>query len=432
MKKIFIVSAFGRGLWLASDLMRRGFEVSLCDVSEVLGRWAPEDMEGPFGYFSSERILPTQMERLVCDDPSEATNNGFTVWLKSGPVEFKGPLTKHRLEKLGVNSEVIRYLSEFDVMSLESSQSLKAEIQKLPFLERWPASLAHQFSSSAYLSAPSALEQGRPDPLFNSYNLRTPTRPGIEKALAWCESVGVKVLSRSRVLDMAIEKKQITGLEIQGAQTGFIKADQFVWTLSSTETKFQNQEMSRKLFLSIGLEPEWCWVKFRVRLQKCRETEALPLCFLMIEDLEFAWTHSNFIFIRRTGVSEDFDFWLRIPASQRFQKQYLMDRCNEALELFNRRAERLGALLVDPPQEHIYTFEDLGPARSPVYNKESLTHFIKSAKANIFTNLHLDGPEQWDHLGWEGMFQHQRSISHSIQEWNDKIVAAEKRKEARK
>ena len=62
---VTIVSAYGRGNWLAAELSNLNHRVSLVDVSKGLGRWAPEDWEGPFGFFQSEHLLPSQVESLI-------------------------------------------------------------------------------------------------------------------------------------------------------------------------------------------------------------------------------------------------------------------------------------------------------------------------------------------------------------------------------
>ena len=94
---VSIVSIFGRGHWLATELARKGIPVSLIDVSDSMGNWPAEDWEGPFGFFKNEKLLASQLERLIEDQEVQENAQGFSIWLESGPLEMKGPLTQHRL-----------------------------------------------------------------------------------------------------------------------------------------------------------------------------------------------------------------------------------------------------------------------------------------------------------------------------------------------
>ena len=61
---VVIVSAYGRGHWLAEELVKQKWTVSLFDVTGALGDWEPEDWEGPWGFFDTSDLLPTQRARL--------------------------------------------------------------------------------------------------------------------------------------------------------------------------------------------------------------------------------------------------------------------------------------------------------------------------------------------------------------------------------
>ena len=53
---VVLVSAFGRGHWLAANLVAEGIPVDLIDVTERMGVWPVEDTEGPFGFFKNEKV----------------------------------------------------------------------------------------------------------------------------------------------------------------------------------------------------------------------------------------------------------------------------------------------------------------------------------------------------------------------------------------
>jgi len=103
---IVIVSTFGRGHWLAAALAQEGIKTTLVDVSSKLGVWPAEDLEGPFGFFRNERISESQMERFYSDEAFEELQNGFPKWLNGGSVQFKGPLTKFKIENSKLSTHV--------------------------------------------------------------------------------------------------------------------------------------------------------------------------------------------------------------------------------------------------------------------------------------------------------------------------------------
>ncbi|RYZ83513.1 MAG: hypothetical protein EOP06_19855 [Proteobacteria bacterium] len=84
---VLIVSAHGRGHWLAAELHREHIPVTVIDVSSKLGVWPPEDLEGPFGFLKSEELTPSQSERVFAEDAYISVDEGFTTWLPDGPLE---------------------------------------------------------------------------------------------------------------------------------------------------------------------------------------------------------------------------------------------------------------------------------------------------------------------------------------------------------
>ena len=165
--EVCIVSIFGRGHWLAAELGKKGIPVSLLDVSAQMGHWAPEDWEGPFGFFKTESFTETQMERLFEDESTQMLDQGLSIWLKSGPLEMKGPVALHRLAQLGISEKVIQYVQ---------GQVILEQISNLDFKNSWLAHLAHGFSSNVSTLLPETYSEGRRQNLFASYFHRPATR----------------------------------------------------------------------------------------------------------------------------------------------------------------------------------------------------------------------------------------------------------------
>ena len=145
---VAIVSIFGRGNWLADQLVKAKKKVILIDLSDEVGRLAPEDCEGPFGFFHSDQIQSSQIERLneeVYHDPVE---NGYTLWLKSGPIELKNNLTSYWLKHLNVSEETQEYVLNFNQYEPSECLEKRRELEDQPFEETWLAHLAHQVAGN--------------------------------------------------------------------------------------------------------------------------------------------------------------------------------------------------------------------------------------------------------------------------------------------
>ena len=383
---VVIVSVYGRGQWLSAELARRGLKVTLLDISEQLGRWTPDDWEGPFGFFRTEKLRPMQLERLLEDDAPEMCVNGFTIWLRSGPLEMQGPMYRHRLEKLNYEVSHLKTLSEKINSSVHEEQPLKTQ---------------------------------RPQNLTESFSIRQASRPGYERSLDWCEASGVQVIAKARVKDISLgDRNSMTGVEIQATQSGLLKADQFVWMLSSEETHYISKKISQVLFPKGYLEPEWCWVRYRVRMSACLERDALPIHVVIVENEDFSWTHENLLILQKTFSSDQFDLWMKVPSSQRFQKQYLVDLSKKFLQILQGRMPSVMIEVLDYPQEYNYTFEELGASRFPVFSEKQKQKFYK----RDFRNTHFDGPEFWQNLGWNGQMLHQDLIEDNLMKWWKKLL----------
>lgn len=421
---VILISAFGRGHWLAAALAKEGIKTTLIDVTSKLGMWPAEDVEGPFGFFRTERISEMQMERLSFDDPFDEVPNGFTLWLKQGPWEFKGPVSKFKFEQSTLAPVVKDFL--FGGAGEKSAKALYKNLDSLSFDQSWILHLAHQFAGTVYSPNSKGASVGDALPLTSSFLIRQATRNGLEKSLEWLATKGVEVIRPQQIMDVSFGGgRSITGLELSGENQGLFRLEQIVWMLSSEETYFLNERLGKYFFPEGALEPEWCWVRYRVGLQACFERDRLPLHTLVVDDVDSPWTHENFMVLQRTRLPDQFDVWMRIPTVQRFNKDYLTVR---SLRMKNHLLMRMS--LADPqilsfPQEYYYTYAQLGASRFPTY---SVKHKTRKAKSG-YGNLHLDGPELWAHYNWSSVFESQEIIKQKILTWwKEKLLKEQKEK----
>jgi hypothetical protein len=409
---VLIVSAYGRGHWLAAELHRENIPVMLIDVTSKMGAWPPEDLEGPFGFFKPEDLTAAQSERVFAEDAFESVDQGFTAWLPEGPLELKSSLTQYRLSKLDQSKEVY-----------ESLFSNKQGGKNLPSLQKWAAEnfskswilhLAHQWAATTYAPNTRASLSGRALRLMNPFYVRKATRAGQQKSFDWLVSKNVEVYSKTEILDLSFKnKKMISGVEIHGERSGLMHVEQLVWMLTSEETYFVNPKIAKYLFPEGELEPEWCWVRYRLKMQACQERDTLPLHMLIFDHISSPWTHQNLMVLQRTALEDQFDAWIRIPYVQRFNKEYLRIRGEKVMEILRKRLSLALPEIQSYPQEFYYTYSQIGPSSFPVFGQG-----VESRREQmVFSNLSLDGAEIWKNYSWDDQFDNQKMIRENLTRW---------------
>lgn len=419
---VILISAFGRGHWLAAALAKEGIKTTLIDVSTKLGVWPPEDVEGPFGFFRTEKINELQLERLYSEGPYKELPNGFTLWLKEGPFECKGPLTQFKLDKFALAKDVRNLLS--DGSNEKGGRSVYKNINSYDFSETWFLHLLHQYAATTYTASAQGATIGKAISAFSSYFVRQATRNSLEKSLEWLETQGVEVIKSQQIQDASFGKKIVSGLELSGKNQGLYRLEQLVWMLSSEETYFLNERFGKYFFPDGALEPEWCWVRYRLGFQQCFERDHLPEHSLVIDDLYSPWSHENVMIVQRTTLPEQFDVWIRIPAVQRFNKDYLTSRSFGIKKHLLSRMALANTEVLNYPQEYYYPYAQLGPARYPVFNKSE-----SDRGKSIYKNLFLDGPEIWSHYSHDAYFEHHELIfQRLVNWWKEKLLKQQKEK----
>ena len=418
--QVVIVSAYGRGHWMAAQCSRMGISTILIDVSEKIGSWVPEEIEGPLGFFQDENLDESQVERLLEDDSSQEVKNGFTLWLKSGPLEMKGPVTAHRLKQLNVSGEVRDYILNF-------SSELKRKLSHLSFAETWLAQLAHAYSENRFSLNSSAMESTKPAPIFSTFSIRMSSRQGHQRSLDWCRRLGVKVIEKSIIKDISIrDRRSVRGVEVQEDQSEksqHLECEQLIWCLSSEESGMMGSRFQEVFYPQGALESEWLWSRYRVKISEGRGRDELPLHSVIIEDLGKPWTHSNFIILQKTGSADFFDAWMRLPSVQRFNKSYLAMRGMELVSVLMSRLVRFKVEVSNYPLGYDLTYNQIGPTRQPIYDPAVRDKWRTAEYQNVF----LDSVEQREGLGLQYQIIRQKQIIHNIDQWWKKVLAKEKK-----
>lgn len=402
-----VVSAFGRGHWLASELNREKMRVLLVDVTSRLGVWPVEDAEGPFGAVKIDSFENTFLERLNNDDPIENAENGWTFWFPDGPFEFKGPLAKFHAERL-------RWPDHWLEIFARGGRVSELDLDSGDFLRTWPLALSHQLGATRYLPAARALEAGRPIPFAASFGVRQATRQGLTRNLDWLREKGVVVTDKTEVLDVSFKsRREIMGLELKGDPGGLVRADLFVWTLTGGETRFLSPKLAEALYPGGVVDPSWCWIRYRLSVAREPEVARLPLHTVLIEDLEYPWAHSNVVILGKTTAEERLDAWIRIPALQRFNRDYLAEHGRRIVEKLQRRMPTSKPEMQSLPQEASYTSQELGEPRVPLWDLQPSPAAGRRRAGNLF----FESPENRENHTLDCEFDHQRALRDRAMQW---------------
>lgn len=407
-----IVAREDRGHWLAGKLRRKGYSVALIDASSSLGRWAPEDLEGPFGIMRSPNLSAKQWAKTTEGHITKNSDRGFVVWLENKALELKGlnfayHKTIHPELALAEN-----YFSETDGASPDKVQLYNEKLNLTDFSKNWPIQLGHAFSSNINYPNARAIHPKRPFPLFYNYFVRETSRYSNEQSLLRLEQEALCVFPNSVLKDVSVdERNKIEGFEIQsGSHSEIVRSKNWIWLLSSEETEFLNSELYNKLYNVPSVKSEWNWMKTRMKFQDSENLDQIPDQLLMIQDLHLPWSHDNFVQVLRNGTDNEFDFWVKVPSIERFRKEYLDNIQRQVLQKFKNRIPGIELSKLQMPAEYYYSNEELGPSPFSLYDEKSL----KSFSPKKWKNLTFDGPEFQSRLdlGYRLMKQQR-----SVKEW---------------
>lgn len=424
---VVIVSAFGRGDWLAGQLANRGWKVTLADVSlSLISDADPEaltEAEGPFGLFSGGDIPPSYVERFHEEGRTVSVDNGLTLLLADGPLELKGPLAPHQLSRAGVSSVATEYLRGL-TDPLQSSKRLYRQALGEPFRQNWLAGFAHQLASPRLIENHRALHEGEAVPIFAPFSYRRPTVKCREWTHDSLKARGVFVRFPSKVVDVRLTGKLIDAIEIQDADGGVELARAYVWALTTGESRRFPENLFKKLFPGGAAEPKWYWQRLRLDLGGARSDETLPSYFVMLGDVFLPWTHSNLVVFRRRSESRAFDAWVKLPIRARFDGSYLERIAREVELVFGKRMPLLA------PRVEVPGIAEQELAENPrwgIFSEEPFSNLETLAVENFF----FCGPERWTSLDWLGAFRHQQQILVQLDKLKLRWDAEERRRRAR-
>lgn len=408
---VAVVGSFYNVGWVASELSRQGWSVLYIDLHSGLGCWPMEDVEGPFGFFSSETINPFFVEKLNNEEAMVSQDTGFTVCLGSGPLEFKSSFIQYQLQAMGVSDEFISRLESSTGNFYQSGQKILA--LDADFKKSWLEFLSRSLSSQRDVVFGDQVESEFPLPLMNPFFTRFLSRRSLEKNHQWLQRQNIDAFDQTQILDFALDSnKEITGLEAKGELNGIVHFKTLVWGLSSEETYYYKPQLGKIIYPKGVTEPVWTWARYSVEVILDREMQQLPLHSVWIEDVYAPWTHENLLIWQRTTFENRFNVWILIPNNQRFNQEYIKYYGKKITQKWEKRFETSAAKIQNYPQEYIYTYQDLGPSRWVRYHSKHQ----RSIESKDYDNVFFNSYEVWDQLNRETQFQSQKKLINKVTE----------------
>lgn len=414
MFDVVIVSVFGRGHWLAAELSQRPIKVGLLDFSENLGRWSPEDWEGPFGVLRDEVLTHSQVARLGEEDYQEPVERGFCVWTSEGPSDSMGLLSAHMLEKDIIWNRAREYWREYaGAQTTDSQHQVQQRWGAEPFQNNWLIHLSHQLASHCYVENSQAIHYGRPLSIFSPMSVRRNSRRGFHQSVESCRSRGVEVFAKSSLEDLISESREISGIEIKGEWSGALKSRYYIWLLSSEETHKLSPRVGEKLFAKGPLQPQWVWLRYRIRLDVGRYADVVPNHMVLLNSVNLPWVNENMLILQRSLNIAEWDVWVRAAHLHRFHRAHLDELGEKICGHLSHKWRGASVEIIQKPQEHSYEYADLGPSLWPVYQADQV---VEKRGASL-RNISYGGPENWLNLDWVSRFAADEKCLSEYQSW---------------
>lgn len=429
-----IVSAYGRGDWLAGECATRGWKSTLLDLTEVVAGVSQADgprfqevltdAEGPFGFFLGDDVPEAFSEVMARQGDFLPSPEGFTVWLKSGPIHFSGPLAETHLTLLGFPAEAQKFLKEAQTAAIVK-RSRGQEFKEMEFSSLWPVQLAHAFAGKSHLPSDRAVDSGVPAPLSAPFSLRRFSSAGAQACFARLRALGVTVREQASVIDLRLDEKGklVDAIEVADEQGGAEQALAYIWCLSSAETKRLPAHVFAQLYPGGVLKPSWYWQRFSLELTAERGDEAFPAMTIAIDDLFLPWERANFQVVRRRLSPRSFDSWVKLPIRAAGDLEYLESTARE-MEAFlaNRMPQFAPRVTVLPTGAEPYPQPPV-----PIWAEEEISDLEMLNVKNFF----FSSPENWASLDWLEMYRHQARLLPRLQQIKDAADAFARKEQAK-
>ena len=331
ISKVALVSAYGRGAYLAHCLQKKGFETTVLDVSKVLPSLSFAEQEGPFGVFLPSHLQDVQRQYL-CGNHFHQVSQGFSIFDSAGPLEFQGPLQSYLVKKrkdFQICQKVLEGL--FGIPSnFQLTKELKKEFENSMGLLRLSAELTasrpvkelildvdlsgniicKEKTDLLRVFSRKKLHPVFLSPLFSDYIFRERSGGDFVELKESLKKEGVKWRAVSTVEALSPSEKEL-----------------LVWTLSGPETQKYFPKWMSILFPK-WQAPQKIWKRFSLSWDQGIGKKILPLLLIVLPQKE----GEGILSLKQNPESSSVDLWMQCLYEDRIKESQLKVSLEEAVE----------------------------------------------------------------------------------------------------
>lgn len=379
-----IVTAFGRGETLALALKEHGFDVRVFDFTQSF----PSEFHrgaGPFPV-ALKKFLPQQKDFLA---QTHRLSRGLSFWLKSGPFDLAGPISKHQEER----NEALQQLR----LGGASGDFARDWLRR--FLGQWTAPY-NQESWDGFKpdSFPYLAELGR-------FNLEQELSQLSFKHIA---SNGSMYLRCQNLVDLQIVNSRITEIEVRGGHGQAGKAEQWIWCLSSQETETLNADVAADVFNRDVRQAEWRWVGFDLEFERGPWSGGFPEYVVLLGDECLPWAYANLGILVGLNQSRA-RLWMKIPAVACLQPAARNAWAGELCTLLNERLP-MARFRVNPQTWSICPHSPVLESRAREWSRPN------------WRNWDWIAPETLPRLDWSARLEREAESFRRLIQWRNELI----------
>ncbi len=288
--RVNMVSAYGRGSTLAQALHSAGFKVRVFDFTAAF----PGEYQrgaGPFPLINKTYVH----EQVDWVGRAQPLSRGLSFWLSDGPLEPTGPYAD---------------LAENPALRAWKNGTTGGEFSHLwlnRFLKHW---CSPYYSENWTESADSAFPAAQPMAIFSAQQ---------EADLFSFEGIqghGVDVVACQSLTAVRVESSRLTDIEVTGGSPMAASAEQWIWCLSSAETRMVGEAAGAKIFRrGARAAAQWTWLSFTGQMQAGVWSDGIPEYILLMGDVYLPWIYANASIMRRVDATR-WRFWLKVPRAR--------------------------------------------------------------------------------------------------------------------
>lgn len=426
IKKVTILSAYNRALWLAVELKRKGYDVCYLDFTNILGDLSPDAWDSPFGLFQTKNTSFSQTTWLSEGASLDVQDNGFILFSSKGPMEFRGPTARLGLKRYGITDDQMDYVRQSVFLDDKEFFNQNRKVTADPFGKKWFLNYVHQANSSIFMENYKGMnQQNKPLPLNENWVLRKMSRRGSQQTLQMSHDKGVLVDEVHAVQNIDVEGRKVKSIRWTNRKnvTKENSSDIFVNFLSQEELQVVSPKVFEQLFVGKALQPDWLWTRYRFFIARNDVIDVLPKAFALVHHIFLPWAHENSLVVQRGIRDDEFIVWCRMPYHYRHQKNLIEILGDRILGVLKHHFHQVKVLSMELPLECLPNEHQVKAPHLPVYNEDTLSKMKKCR----YSNFAWFGPEVWGRLDMGYLLDLQTQILNEIIGTEEKMGISRRR-----